>query len=473
MQYKLSFDVKKPTLNAVFLYTDAADLKQFKTICSKVDFIQKNQSDKNSNLKYFIEQEAITVFVKLNADTEAARKLGNECFGLLAKLKTEEIAIHTTESNGLSLAFLEGLLLSTYSFNKYKKKKEKESVLNIALSSKEISPESVEKTETIVQATFIARDFVNEPHIHLNATQYAADLKKLGKDNGFDVTVLDKKKIESLKMGGLLGVNKGSIQPPTFSILEWKPKNARNKKPYVLVGKGVMFDTGGLSLKPTPSSMDLMKSDMAGSAAVAATIYACSKLKLPLHVVALIPATDNRPGLDAITPGDIITISSGHTVEVLNTDAEGRLILADALHYAKKYKPELVIDVATLTGAAAAAIGPQGIVCMGTASEEVKNELKKSGENTHERLVEFPLWKEYAKLIESDVADIKNIGGAVAGAITAGKFLEVFTEGYPWMHFDIAGSAFLMAPDGYKPKGGTGASVRLLIDFLSQKANQS
>jgi len=229
-----------------------------------------------------------------------------------------------------------------------------------------------------------------------------------------------------------------------------------------------MFDTGGLSLKPTPNSMDLMKSDMAGSAAVAAAIYAISKLELPVHVVGLIPATDNRPGLDAIVPSDVITMMSGHTVEVLNTDAEGRLVLADALHYAKKYKPDLVLDFATLTGAAAAAIGPQGIVCMGTADENTKNLLKESGNEVHERLVELPLWKEYGKLIESDIADLKNIGGPVAGAITAGKFLEVFTEGNPWMHFDIAGSAFLTAPDTYKGKNGSGVGVRLIVDFIKK-----
>jgi leucyl aminopeptidase len=469
MNYSISFDAKKPSKNAIFLYSDISELKEFKTLSNKVFLIEKYANEK-SNLVYFAEEAAVSFFVRLNKDAESHRKAGHECFALLSKLKTEEIALHTSATLKNSLEFIEGLLLSTYTFKKYKQDKKKTS-LKISLVSKEIDKKEVEALETIVKANFIARDFVNEPHSYLNATQYSSDLKKLGKEAGFEVTVFDKKKIESLKMGGLLGVNKGSIQPPTFNILEWKPKKAKNKNPLVLVGKGVMFDTGGLSLKPTPNSMDLMKSDMAGSAAVAATVYAAAKLNLPVHVVALIPATDNRPGLDAVAPGDVITMYSGHTVEVLNTDAEGRLVLADALHYAKQYKPELVIDVATLTGAAAAAIGQYGIVCMGTAPEEVKNQLKQCGENVFERLVEFPLWKEYAKLIESDIADIKNIGGPVAGAITAGKFLEVFTEGYPWMHFDIAGSAFLSAQDSYKGKGGSGAAVRLLIEFLRQKAN--
>jgi leucyl aminopeptidase len=279
--------------------------------------------------------------------------------------------------------------------------------------------------------------------------------------------VLNKSKIEALKMGGILAVNTGSVEPPTFTIMEYKPKKAVNKKPIVLVGKGVVYDTGGLSLKPTANSMDFMKCDMAGGAAVGATLYAIAKAELPIHVIGLVPATDNRPGGNAYTPGDVITQHNGITVEVLNTDAEGRLILADALSYAQQYKPELVIDLATLTGAAAAAIGQYGIVCMGTADEKTKNKLKASGNNVYERLAEFPFWDEYDELIKSDIAEIKNVGGPTAGAITAGKFLHRFTD-YPWMHFDIAGPAFIKGPDSYRGKNGTGVGVRLLFDYLKQ-----
>lgn len=468
MNYKISFDEKKPSKNAIFLYSDYTELEAFNTISNKTALLKKKITSEGSNLVFFAEEEGISFFIRLDKDAETNRKFGHECFTTLSKLKYDEVNLHTTADEKLSLAFVEGLLLSTYTFNKYKKNK-KESKLKLEFFSKEISEKAVNELNIVVKSTFIARDFVNEPHSYLNATQYSNDLKKLSKDANFKVTIFDKKKIEQLKMGGLLGVNKGSIQHPTFNILEYKPEKAT--KTIVLVGKGVMFDTGGLSLKPTPNSMDLMKSDMAGSAAVAGAIYAISKLELPIHVVGLIPATDNRPGLDAIVPSDVITMLSGHTVEVLNTDAEGRLVLADALHYAKKYKPSLVLDFATLTGSAAAAIGSQGIVCMGTANDETKNLLKESGNEVHERLVELPLWKEYGKLIESDIADLKNIGGPVAGAITAGKFLEVFTEGYPWMHFDIAGSAFLTAPDTYKGKNGSGVGVRLLVDFLKKLAN--
>jgi leucyl aminopeptidase len=187
---------------------------------------------------------------------------------------------------------------------------------------------------------------------------------------------------------------------------------------------------------------------------------------LPVWTIALVPATDNRPDGNAIVPGDVITISDGTTVEVLNTDAEGRLILSDALVYAKKYKPSLVIDLATLTGAASRAIGKYGIVAMGNADKEF-DELKVSGNVVHERLVEFPLWDDYADMLKSDIADIKNIGGAIAGANTAGKFLERFTD-YPWIHLDIAGPAFLDSPDSYRGKGGTASGVRLLFNYLKK-----
>ena len=249
--------------------------------------------------------------------------------------------------------------------------------------------------------------------------------------------------------------------------MEHKPDGATNSKPIVLVGKGVVYDTGGLSLKPS-NFMDTMKSDMGGAAAVLGAMSAIAEAQLPLHIIGLVPATDNRPGGNAVTPGDVITISDGTTVEVLNTDAEGRLILADALVYAKRYNPELVIDLATLTGAAARAIGRYAIVGMGNAPSTEMSALQESGHLTRERVVEFPFWDEYKDLLKSPIADLKNIGGAEGGAITAGKFLEHFTD-YPYIHLDIAGPAFLSKRVGYQVEGGTGIGVRLLFDFLSKK----
>ena len=265
-------------------------------------------------------------------------------------------------------------------------------------------------------------------------------------------------------MGGLLAVNQGSLDEPTFSILEWKPKNAKNKKPIILVGKGIVYDTGGLSLKPT-KGMDIMKVDMAGAGTVVGAMHAIASNKLPKHVIGLIPATDNRPSGNAYAPGDVVTMFNKLTVEVLNTDAEGRMILADALGYADKYNPELVIDLATLTGAAARAIGHFGIVSMHKNAEKFHDQLKESGNVTHERLAEMPFWDDYDTLLKSDVADIKNIGGPIAGAITAGKFLSNFIN-YPWIHLDIAGPAYVETSYGYRGKGATGMGVRLLYNFI-------
>ncbi len=244
--------------------------------------------------------------------------------------------------------------------------------------------------------------------------------------------------------------------------------NPKNKKPLILVGKGIVYDTGGLSLKPTANSMDLMKTDMGGAGVVIGAMNAIASNKLDVHVVALVPATDNRPSGNAYAPGDVITMHDGTTVEVLNTDAEGRLVLADALSYAKKYNPDLVIDLATLTGAAAYSIGHYGIVSMHKNSEKDHSELKESGEDTHERLAEFPFWSDYDELIESEVADIKNLGGPAGGAITAGKFLSHFVD-YPWIHLDIAGPTFIKSKYGYRGKGATGMGVRLLYNFVKNR----
>ncbi len=399
---------------------------------------------------------------------EALRQAGEKVCNYLNQAKQSKVYVVDANNNGEDMvALLEGIVLSNYQFLKYKTKtdKVKNSISAIYLNAVRVSDRRLELLNIALDAVCRARDLVNEPLIHLTANKLSDEFVKLGKEANFSVEVFNKTKIQSLKMGGLLAVNAGSIDPPTFTVMEYKPKNAKNKKPYILVGKGVVYDTGGLSLKPTANSMDYMKSDMAGSAAVSCTLYAIAKAKLPLHVIALVPATDNRPGGNAITPGDVITMHSGKTVEILNTDAEGRLILGDALSYAKKYDPLLVMDFATLTGSAAAAVGQYGIVCMGTADEKTKDKLKQSGINTHERLAEFPFWDEYDELIESDIADIKNIGGPYAGAITAGKFLQHFVD-YPWMHFDIAGVSFLHKTDSYRGKNATGYGVRMLFDFF-------
>lgn len=463
----------KSTDNRLILsdYNDFAWAKDFLTK-SELTFVKNAAKDKISSI--FLPRTTGSVFVQFfkkqtdpSYEKEDARILGNEILSTLAHYKIKSITLSNYRKVNRSLEFVEGMALGNYQFLKYfKAKAEKASNLKeIKVVEQAINRSELAELQAILAATYIARDLVNEPQSFLSAPQLGKEVVALSKQYGFSVNVFNKKKIESLKMGGLLAVNKGSIQPPTFSILEWKPKNAKNKKPVVLVGKGVIYDTGGLSLKPTANSMDMMKCDMAGAATVIGTLVAISKAKLPVHVIGLIPATDNRPGNEAYVPGDVITMYSGATVEVLNTDAEGRLVLADALHYAKRYKPELVIDFATLTGSAARAGGSEAICYMGNAKQKTKEQIEASGFNVYERLIQFPLWKEYGEQLKSNIADLKNLGGANAGMITAGKFLEYFTD-YDWLHFDIAGPAYLKSADAYRTKEGTGVGVRLMYDFL-------
>ncbi len=400
---------------------------------------------------------------------EACRKAGADWAAVCNKQKLQDIVIHNLSVlHTAAYAVAEGMALANYQFLKYRSDARKiaNSLKSIAFEKQAITLKELNQLSITAEAIYRARTLVNEPLNYLTATQLSKEITNLGKEAGFRVTVLNKAQIEKEKMGGILAVNRGSILPPTFTVMEYKPKKIINKKPIVLVGKGIVYDTGGLSLKPTPASMDRMKSDMSGAALVSSAMYAIAKMQLPLHVIALVPATENRPGENAYTPGDVITMYSGTTVEVLNTDAEGRLVLADALHWAKRYKPELVVDFATLTGAAAAAIGEYGIVCMGTAEDASKQQFRDSGNRQYERLAEFPLWDEYGDLLKTDIADLKNIGGPIGGAITAGKFLEHFTD-YPWMHFDIAGVSFATAKRGYNTVGGTGYGLRMLLDFLS------
>lgn len=387
------------------------------------------------------------------------------------KYKRIALAYPTAVNNQVTdcvTALAESAYLSNYQFLTYKSKKEVNSLEEcIVCSDRATDAGRVARAANIAEATTIARDLVNEPLMTLTAEEIANRATALGQRFGFAVEVFNKQKIRSLKMGGILAVNLGSIDPPTFTIMEWKPANATNAQPVVLVGKGVVYDTGGLSLKPTANSMDFMKSDMAGAAAVIGTMCSVAANEMPVHVIGLVPATDNRPGGNAYVPGDVITMFDGTTVEVLNTDAEGRMLLADALAYAKKYNPALVIDLATLTGAQVIAVGTHGAAMMSNASESTKAALKESGQRVYERLVELPLWEEYREQLKSDIADLKNIGGRAAGSATAGKFLEHFTD-YPWVHLDIAGPSFLQSSDSYRGKNGTGTGVRLLTEFLQR-----
>lgn len=426
---------------------------------AKKEFVHIN-SFSHSKFIVFVNQEK-----EINQRIENLRNLANKTANILKELKYDNIEILDLSKDKYSLAFAESLVLSTYSFSKYLKNKEEKihTLKNINIISSKISPKDIVELMAVCEGVFIARDIINEPVSFMTASKLGAEIEKLSKKYGFKAEVFDKGKIESLKMGGLLAVNRGSVEPPTFSVLSYEPKDAINKDYIVLVGKGLVFDTGGINLKPS-GSLETMKSDKSGGAAVIGTISAVAKAKLPIKIIGLVPSTDNRPGNNAYVPEDIITMFDGTTVEVMNTDAEGRLILADALAYAKKYNPQLVIDLATLTGAAVVAIGENATAIMGNSDKHIA-ELKKIGFEVWERLVELPLWEDFAELIKSPVADLKNVGPRWGGAITAGKFLQHFTD-YNWIHLDIAGPAFTENNDSYRGNGGTGVGVRLLFNYL-------
>jgi leucyl aminopeptidase len=383
-----------------------------------------------------------------------------------------ELAITSDDAyKGAIEDFTEGLLLSIYSFDKYKTREEEGDKCKYPsklLLSGNIDEPDVKWLNYITDAAYFTRDLINEPVNYLNAAKLGFEIKKIGESAGMKVEVLSKSKIEALKMGGLLAVNKGSVDPPVFCILEWHPENSLNKKPIIMVGKGVVYDTGGLNIK-TGDYMAGMKGDMAGAAIVTGVLYMAAKAGIPLHVIGLVPSTDNRPGGNAYAPGDIMTMFNKLTVEIGNTDAEGRLILADAISYASKYDPELIIDIATLTGSAAMTFGNQAIAMMTNADRKFIQMLDESGYDVYERVAELPFWDEYGEMLKSDIADLKNIGGREAGAITAGKFLERFAE-YPLIHLDIAGTEMLKKDDFYRLKNGPGSGLRLLSVFLKKVA---
>lgn len=454
---------KKGNLSCIYLIDKKSKGKDFGTqfshsIAGIIDGTKKFDYLKLSN--------SFAFFVFDDQKPEELRVIGSRIHDMICA-DCEAISIIGKSKNSYFLA--EGIALTNYQFLKYLSKPKKHILTQIILSD-EVEKDKINELNDTIKAVFWARDAVNTPVSDLNALQLAEAVVKLGEEANFQVQVLEKTQIESLKMGGLLAVNKGSVDPPTFTIAEYKHKKAFNKKPIVLVGKGVVYDTGGLSLKPTPGSMDCMKCDMAGAAAVAGALYLAALQKLKLHIIVLIPATDNRPGGNAYTPGDVITMYNGSSVEVLNTDAEGRMILADALSYSMKYDPEIVIDAATLTGSALRAIGTEASIIMGNAKNHYFEELEKAGNEVHERVVRFPFWDDYAKHMESKIADLKNIGGPNAGMISAGKFLEHFLKA-PYIHMDVAGPTWLDSREDYKGQGGTGSGVRLLYQFLKNHSS--
>jgi leucyl aminopeptidase len=396
------------------------------------------------------------------ARTIQSKKLKN--FSILLS-KHKNISI-----DDVAHSIIEGVLLSLYNFTKYKtlEKEEKTDINNFTLlvQSKDMLGKVksvIRDTQIVAEAVSFTRDIVNMPGSDATPAFLAKKAKEIAKGTGIKCRILSKPDMLKLGMGGILNVSRGSSQPPKFIILEYNSKKKTNDT-LVIIGKGITFDSGGICLKPR-MDMDLMKADMAGAAAVLGTFMAISHLKPSINIIGLVPCSENMPGGAALKPGDIIKCLSGKTVEILNTDAEGRLILADAISYAKRYRPDAVIDLATLTGSCAIALGTFVSGMFGN-NDVLKDRIKKAGEKCHERVWELPLWVEYYDLIKSGIADIKNIGGRFGGAITAACFLGNFVEGFPWVHLDIAGTFLAEKDTPYMRRGATGVGVRLLVELI-------
>ncbi len=379
----------------------------------------------------------------------------------------------------LAQAMVEGAALGAYEFTTYRSDNKAPSGGATRLTFIESRADRLSAIKTGIQrghagaeATWFVRDLCNHPSNVMTPTRLVGEAKRIAKERGVRLKVLERRDMERLGMGALLGVARGSHEPPKFIILDYQGgrtrPNGRARKPIVLVGKTITFDTGGISIKPA-ENMEQMKADMTGGAEVLATVRAVARLRLPLHVVGILPATENMPGGSAIKPGDILTTLSGKTVEVQNTDAEGRLILADGLAYAARYNPAAIIDVATLTGACMVALGKFAIGMFGNDGA-LKTRIQKAGEVAGERVWEMPLWQDYFEQLKSDVADMRNIGGRGGGMITAALFLSKFVGDYPWIHLDIASTDWSDGERPYVAKGPTGIGTRLLLQYLLGEA---
>jgi len=416
---------------------------------------------------------------KLNL--HALRRLASKVARHLEKSGARDISLYLSELNvkGASLsdrvqAVAEGIWLGLYSFEKHKSdtKENKRALrsVTIMVSSRKNLDEAeaaVEAARAVACGTNFARDLANEPG-NVCTPEFLGDQAAALKHKKLKVTVMDKRAIEKAGFTALLAVNQGSAKEPRFIVLEYNG-GKKGEAPVALVGKGLTFDAGGISIKPG-QAMDEMKFDMCGAAAVLGIFKSATELDLPVNLLGVIPSTENLLGSAAYKPGDIVKTYKGITIEVLNTDAEGRIILSDALAYAAEKKPAEIIDFATLTGACVIALGSQATGLMGTG-EKVKKGLKASGDKTHDRVWELPLFDEYQEQIKSKIADIRNIGGREAGTITAACFLSRFVDDIPWAHLDIAGTAWNMNGTDVSPVGATGAGVRLVVDYLRKKAS--
>jgi leucyl aminopeptidase len=412
---------------------------------------------------------------------ESARICAGKATRKARELEIKEFSIlqFSNLDEGLIEAMTEGIALASYSFDKYKEAKEpatrKIEEVTILINSDSLRFQSVvEKANLIVEAVNFARDISNLPPNDCPPALLASIAVSLAQDYGMKVRVMDRYELENMGMGGIVAVGKGSNNPPKLIVLEYTGASDPQQKPYLLVGKAVTFDTGGISIKPS-EKMDEMKFDKCGGCTVLAIIRAVASMKLAVNVVGIVPSAENMPSATSYRPGDIIRMYNGKSVEVLNTDAEGRMILADALAYGiVTHSPKAVIDLATLTGAAVIALGANVAAVVGS-NKQLIDRLRKLSDRTGEKMWELPLYEEYHEQIKSTYADIKNIGGRAGGVITAAAFLSNFVNDVPWVHIDIAGTAWMQEgthEKSYNHKGASGFGVRTLVKLLMEDEKQ-
>ena len=460
----------KENFNTKYIVTffSNSEITYIQNILKKRD-LKKNilSFDLNSKTKI------ILIDIKNNLELSDIEYMGAEFFTFIKSNNIKELSINplsiqSKPENDFIGRFLHGFKLKAYEFNVYKAKKNKNEILiNILGQKNKITIKNEIKFKALEEGTNFARDLVSEPPNVLNPKEYVSRLLKL-KRLGIKVTVYNEIQLEKLGMHSLLGVGRGSINESFLVTLEWYGNKKDKKAPLSFVGKGVCFDTGGISLKPA-KFMDEMKYDMAGSAVVAGLIQSLATRKAKVNAVGVVGLVENMPGGNAQRPGDIVKAYNGKTIEVLNTDAEGRLVLADALSFTeKKFKPKFIIDLATLTGAIIVALGEE-YAGLFSNNDELSDKIFKSGEKVNEKVWRLPLHKNYDKLMDSQIADIQNInysGGA--GSITAAQFLQRFVEKTPWAHLDIAGMAFSKKAENLNPGGATGFGVRLLNQLIEE-----
>lgn len=463
-------DYNKLDSSVVFLYGNDVASRSLPLKKDELAYLEQKRKDDLTSLVVF-NRLPHKIYVQ-NFDSElptneSLEKLRNAAAKIQLALVAEKVTKVCVTGAGVIpeevVAFLEGLHMSNYRFEKYKTRKE--TLLTDVVVENIVEQSALDENLRLWRRIDMLRDWVNEPVMYLNAPKFADMVKTEAERLNVKCTVLGQKKIESLKMGGLLAVNRGSDDEARFVVLEYKPDDRINDKPIALVGKGIMYDTGGLSIK-TGNYMVEMKSDMAGAATMASALFAAAENHLPVYLMAFLPMTDNRPGRNAYAPDDILLMYDGTTVEITNTDAEGRLILADAIAYADKQDPELIIDAATLTGAAVRALGTSVIAAMQQDADKPFNLLNIVGNQVYERLAPLPFWKEYDELLKSDIADLINCNiHANAGTITAGRFLAHFAH-HPYIHLDIAGVAYYSKRERFYGVGASSFGLRLLYAFF-------